>query len=208
MDEESNFMPYGVGSYLGTKKVLAFGWVWKHSPRPLQLNSVGDTVYLPRIFASADIFMDMSMNKQKSDNLTLYTAYTYSDLGNNYLRNVGAMNPSTSVMASASSFNGKGNAYPLIGTGHTFYLQAGYMLPKSLFGERGITLQPYFDVQASQFDKLNSWMHCYNAGVNLLLVGNKAKLSLNYQNRPVFSNTSFEQNARRSAVVLQWQVAI
>lgn len=208
-DEESNFMPYGVGSYLGTKKVLAFGVGMEAQPKAtVQLNNLGDTVYNASIFATADIFMDMPVNKQKSDNLTMYTAYTYSDLGNNYLRNVGAMNPSSSVSPGASSFNGKGNAYPLIGTGHTLYFQAGYMLPKSIFGQRGITLQPYFDVQASQFEKLNSWMHCYNAGVNLLLVGNKAKLSLNYQNRPVFSNTSFEQNARRSAVVLQWQVAI
>jgi hypothetical protein len=63
-------------------------------------------------------------------------------------------------------------------------------------------------VQASKFEKLNDWMTCYNAGVNLLLVGHKAKLSLNYQNRPIFSATDFTKTKRNSAVILQWQIAI
>jgi hypothetical protein len=209
LDEESDLMPYGVGSYLSKKKVLALGAGFEAQPKAtVQINGLNDTVYNTSIFATVDVFVDMPLNKGKTDNFTLYSAYTYSDLGNNYVRNVGAMNPSSSVNSSLGTLGGKGNAYPLIGTGHTIYTQVGYLLPSSWFGKRGITLQPFADVQASQFNKLNSWMHCYNAGVNLLLVGNKAKLSLNYQNRPIFSNTDFTQTARNSAVILQWQVAL
>jgi hypothetical protein len=152
--------------------------------------------------------MDMPINKTKNDDLTYYGAYSYTDFGPNYVRNVGVMNPSTAVNTLNSSFNGAGNAYPLIGSGHTIYNQIGYKLPSRLFGQQGITLQPYVDVQASKFEKLNDWMTCYNAGVNLLLVGHKAKLSLNYQNRPIFSTTDFTKTKRNSAVILQWQIAI
>ena len=162
----------------------------------------------PMVLASVDLFIDMPMNKSKDDNITVYSAYTYMDFGPNYVRNVGVMNPSTGTNALLSSFNGSGNAYPLVGSGHTIYSQIGYKIPSRIFGERGITLQPYLDIQASKFEKLNDWMTCYNAGVNLLLVGNKAKLTLNYQNRPIFSNTDFTQIKRNSAVIMQWQVAI
>jgi hypothetical protein len=208
-DEENNLMPYATGSYLGTKKVLAFGIGMEAQPRAtVNLNTLGDTVYHSMILVTADVFMDMPINKTKNDDLTYYGAYSYTDFGPNYVRNVGVMNPSTAVNTLNSSFNGAGNAYPLIGSGHTIYNQIGYKLPSRLFGQQGITLQPYVDVQASKFEKLNDWMTCYNAGVNLLLVGHKAKLSLNYQNRPIFSTTDFTKTKRNSAVILQWQIAI
>ena len=208
-DEENNMMPYSTGSYLGTKKVVALGVGMEAQPRAtVNLNSTGDTVYHSMVLATADLFVDMPINKTKDDDITYYGAYSYTDFGPNYVRNVGVMNPSTAVNSLNSSFNGPGSAYPLIGSGHTIYNQIGYKLPSRLFGQRGITLQPYLDVQASKFEKLNDWMTCYNAGVNLLLVGQKAKLTLNYQNRPIFSNTDFTQVKRISAVILQWQIAI
>ena len=208
-DEESNMMPYTTGSYLGSKKVLALGMGFEAQPRAtVNLNTAGDTVYHAMVLASADIFLDMPVNKTNDDALSYYGAYSYTDFGPKYIRNVGAMNPSTDVNALQSSFNGAGNAYPLIGSGHTIYNQMAYKLPSRWFGERGITIQAYMDMQASNFEKLNDWMTCYNAGLNFLLVGHKAKLTLNYQNRPIFSNTDFTQIKRNNALILQWQVAI
>jgi hypothetical protein len=45
------------------------------------------------------------------------------------VRNIGANNPATGVDPDEASFNGPGNAYPLVGTGKTFYVQAGFLFP-------------------------------------------------------------------------------
>jgi hypothetical protein len=60
----------------------------------------------------------------------------------------------------------------------------------------------------SKFDRLNSWMGTVDAGMNFLLVGHKAKISLNYQNRPVFDNGTLKQSGRKSGFIIQYQIAI
>jgi hypothetical protein len=58
------------------------------------------------------------------------------------------------------------------------------------------------------FDRLHQGMLQYDAGLNWYINGYRSKLTLNYQNRPVFSSTDLKESDRKSMVVLQFQIAI
>lgn len=207
-DEESNLLPYTQGTYLGAKKVLNVGAGFLAQPKATWHLQNTDTVYNAMWQVNADVYADMPLNKRKDDCFSAYAAYSYYNFGPGFIRNLGVMTPANKVDATKASFNGAGNAYPIVGTGHTIFAQAGYKLPSRLFGTKGFSIMPYTGFQMSKWDRLNSWMGVVDAGVNFLLVGNKAKLTLNYQNRPVFDNTTLKQTSRTSAVILQWQIAL
>lgn len=208
-DKENQLVPYFAGTYLGTKKTINIGAGFEYQPRSnWRRLPNGDTAFHHLLIASADVFVDLPLNKKKNDCFTFYGVYSYMDLGKSYVRNIGIMNPGQSLDINKASFNGTGNAFPMIGTGHTMYFQTGYKLPTHWFGHTGFSIQPYVDVQTSRFDRLQSWGTTYDAGMNLLLVGHKAKISFNYQNRPVFDLQTLSQTERRSAWIIQWQMGI
>lgn len=208
-DKEEKLTPYFPGTYLGTKKIVNIGLGAEVQPQATwNLTAKGDTAFNTMILASADLLADLPLTYKKDDCLTVYTAYSFTDFGKGYVRNIGVMNPANALDVSSASFNGTGNAYPMIGSGHTIYFQAGYKLPSSFFGYSGFSIQPVFDIQSSKYDLLNDWVNTYNVGLNFLLVGSKAKISLNYQNRPIFDSVSLKQTDSRNSVVLQWQIAI
>ncbi len=207
-DEESNLLPYIAGTYLGSKKVLNVGVGFLAQPSATWNLAGTDTVFHPMYQASADVFVDMPLAKSKDDCFTAYAGYSYYNAGPGYIRNLAVMNPATGIDPTKASFNGAGNAFPIIGTGHTILAQTGYKLPSHLFGTTGFSMQPYVGTQMSKFDRLNSWMGTVDAGMNFLLVGHKAKISLNYQNRPVFDNGTLKQSGRKSGFIIQYQIAI
>lgn len=208
-DKEQQLTPYFTGTYLGAKKVVNLGVGFQVQPKATwNLNARGDTLYNTMLLANVDVFADLPLTQKKDDGLTIYGAYSYTNFGQKYLRMTGAMNPGVGLDATRASLNGTGSAYPMIGTGHTIYFQTGYKLPSSFFGGSGFSIQPVFDVQSSKFTYLNGWASTFNSGLNFLLVGNKAKLSLGYQNRPIFDSNTLKQIDRKSAVILQWQIAI
>ena len=119
------------------------------------------------------------------------------------------MNPATGTNSNGS-FNGAGNAFPMYGTGSTLYVQAGYKFRNGLLGNRG-TLQPYACAQYSAFQLLKDPMLMYEAGVNWLIEGHRSKISLNYQDRPIFNLNSLNDyvvTTRRGMVVIQFQISI
>ena len=207
-DEESNLLPYTQGTYLGAKKVLNVGVGFLTQPKAVWHLQNTDTVFNPMWEVSADIYTDMPLNKRKDDCFSAYAVYSYYNFGQGFIRNLGVMNPATKLDATKASFNGAGNAFPIVGTGHSVFVQAGYKLPAHFFGTKGFSIMPYSGFQMSKWDRLNSWMGIVDAGVNFLLVGNKAKITLNYQNRPVFDNSTLKQTSRASAVIVQWQIAL
>jgi hypothetical protein len=99
----------------------------------------------------------------------------------------------------------------MIGTGNTIYGQFGYKFKNNLLPENG-TLQPYFTIQYSQFEKLKDPMILMDGGVNWLIHGTHAgKITLGYQSRPVFEkNTANEyvQTGRKGMAVLQYQISL
>ena len=68
---------------------------------------------------------------------------------------------------------------------------------------------PYVSYQYAAYKRLADDLHYFDAGVNWLLAGQTSKLTLSYQNRPVYSLHADGANrvdSRNSAVVVQYQV--
>ncbi len=212
-DTESNLTPYQTGSYLGKKKVFNIGagfMTQKDAMWNLAENGV-DTVRSSLGLFAVDLFYDRPIDIAKGNAITFYAAYQNSDYGKNYVRNIGAMNPANGVNGNGS-FNGPGSAFPTIGTGDTFFAQGAYLFRRDLLGSCG-TLQPYVSSQYSQFDLLDDPMLMYEGGINWLINGHRTKLSLNYQNRPIFVQDVSEGNGwisndRKGMVVMQFQVSL
>jgi len=211
LESESNQTAYNVGTYLGAKSVFNIGAGFITQRDAMWHLSAGgaDTLRSALRLFAVDVYYDAPLNREKGTALTAYASFSSNDYGQNYVRNVGVMNPETGTDA-AGSVNGPGNAFPMMGTGEVVYGQLGYLLHKDLLGKAG-TLQPYIAGQGAYFDLLADPMYMYEGGVNWLIEGHRAKVSLNYQSRPVFmANPSGEINfaTRRSMVVLQFQIAV
>ncbi len=209
-DQESNAGPGTVGTYLGAKKIFNIGAGFVYQDKAMwNKGTSSDTLYHAMGLWAVDFFWDTPLNRSLGNALTVYGGYFNYDFGKGYLRNVGPMNPANGT-TTKGSFNGAGNAAPLIGTGDTFYLQAGYKFKKNLFGEEFGTLQVYSAVQTSHYNRLRGPMMVVDAGVNWLMHGHNSKFTLNYQSRPIFmpdGSDNFFLSTRRGEWVLQYQVA-
>lgn len=210
LDSEGNAGAGNVGSYLGRKRVFNLGAGLVHQGQAMwRRDAAGDTITQAMNLWAVDVFYDTPLNQATGTALTAYGGYYHYDFGPGYIRNIGAMNPANGVKAGQGSFNGAGNNVPLVGTGSTLYAQAGYLLRRNLLGGLG-TLQPYAQGQWSSYDRLADPMLVWNVGINWLILGNLSKLSVNYQNRPIFNaqpNGDITATARRGEYVLQYQVA-
>lgn len=202
IDKEANLTPYTQGTYLGTKKVLNIGAGFIYQPDALwHANTSGDTITTDMAHFSADIFYDAPAGA-KGQALSLYGSVAHYGFGKNYIRNQATMNPANGN-SNPDILNGSGNGYPAFGTGMTVYAQAGYKLKDSLIGTT--TLMPYIALQYADYDRLNNSMLFVDAGVNWLLTGHTSKLTLSYQNRPLY-NAAGDQLKRLGAFTLQYQV--
>jgi hypothetical protein len=213
-DKESNLTPYFTGTYLGKKRVLNVGVGAVYQAEAMRYTDAGAKLFAPMTLLSADVYYDSYLNKEKQTAITAYVSYSNYNFGHNYLRTSSVMNVANgSTDAGVKKATGVGNAFAMYGTGNVLYAQVGYLLKKNLLGKLG-TLQPVADVTMANYKALNSPMILYDAGINLLLNGHNAKLSLNYQSRPVFtydaaSNSSNEiKSARRGMFVIQYQIFI
>ncbi len=205
-DQESNQTPYNSGTYLGKKDVLTIGTGFITQKGAMWHQEGPQTRFEDLKLWSADVFYEHPLNKAQGNAVTVYADYSITDFGKNYVRNLGVMNPANGVSTTAS-FNGAGNAFPMIVTGSTLFAQAGYLFNKDLLGKMG-TLQPYADIQYSKFDLLKDPMALYEAGLNWLIDGQRAKVSLAYQSRPVYGNSTHTINDRKGMAVAQVQVSI
>lgn len=212
-DKESNQFPYMTGTYLGTKRVLSLGSGFAVQDHAVEYRDVstGPVIQQSSTQFGLDIFMENPLNKEKGTSLTAYAAFLKYDFGPNYLRNTGPMNPANGVN-NQGTFNGPGNNAPLIGTGTVYYAQAGYLMRKDLFGKLG-TLQPYAELNISDFERVENAITTYNIGVNWLQMGHRSKLSFDYQSRPILVEgingwlIANESAKRKGQYVLQYQFA-
>lgn len=210
-DKESNQLPYSAGSYLGKKRVLNIGTGFTYQKNAMWYrNNIGDTISKPLQQFAIDVFYDSYLNKEKQNAVTAYASFLNYNFGPNYIKNAGPMNTANGTVGVAS-FNGAGNAAPLIGTGQVVYAQAAYLFKKDLLGKNG-TLQPYVSGSFANYQKLKDPVLIYDIGVNWIIAGQNSKISLDYQSRPIFTTDSKgdiheTKNARRGQVVLQYQIA-
>lgn len=204
-DQESNVTPYTTGTYLGKKKVfnIGAGFIFQNDAMWRLKDATDPTSILRSNMAhfSSDVYYDAPFG-DKGQAISLYGNYTHYDFGQNYLRNSGAMNPANGN-SNTSILNGAGNAFPMYGTGNVFYAQLGFKMKDDLIWKT--TLMPYFSIQHANYDRLNDAMNFYDLGVNWLLAGHTSKLTLSYQNRPVY-DAAGNLMTLKDAVVAQYQV--
>lgn len=217
-EHESHTTPYMTGTYLGKKKIfnIALGSIIQKNAmwnRP----SVSDSIaYQDMKLFCVESFLDLPLNKEKGTALSAYAGYFLCNYGKNYLRYNGIMNPANaSSLKASNSITGQGptygNAMPMFGTGSTLYTQLAYLLPQKLLGDHG-QLMPYASATLAKFDRLEGKpMNVYNAGVNWLINGHQAKISIDWQNRPTYSidNTgAVSSGVRKNAFTVQYQIFI
>ncbi len=208
-DKEQHATPYMTGTYLGKKKVLNLeaGAIYQKAAtwRTETINSIKDTVYDNMKLASVAMYFDAPLNKEKGSAISAYLGYFYTNYGENYVRDNGIMNPANGLTATGASFNGIGNAYPMFGTGQKLYGQVGYLLPKSILKERG-AIMPYLSGTYSKFQRLNDPTFVWNVGINWFIKDHTSKLTLDYQQRPIYDITTLNVTQHKSSVTLQYQI--
>lgn len=161
LDTESNFLPYKVGSYLGSKKVFNIGAGFYSHPKgsviaDLAGNLTGEDV---TIFG-LDAFYDAPIGK-KGGALTAYALYQNSDYGRDYRL---------------------GTTYE---TGSMIYSQVGYLLP---IKSGKAKFQPYVSYNDRKIEAIDDNATQFALGTNILLSGHHSKLSLEYSTLKYASN--------------------
>ena len=203
-DIESNVLPYTVGTYIGKKRVMNVGTGFYVQPRGIAyLDGAGNVRERSNSVASADFFVDVPLKGENAGAITAYGVYYWWDFGPNNLRNIGIMNPGD--IGSGTSLNGRGNNYPMLGTGNTGYGQLGWLMPWKV---NAIQFQPYILSQMSKFDALNDTMFQFGVGVNMFVQGHNAKVTLEYRNRPIFNTGGNVESRKGNALVLQMHLFI
>lgn len=204
-NQESNLLPYMVGTYVGAKKVFNIGAGFHSNPDGMwHTTAAGDTTTSNIMLFAADAFLDLPLNEDRKDAITAYFAYYNYDFGPNNVRNIGIMNPANGSTVNASL---RGNAFPVLGTGSIIYTQVGYLLPD--FAEK-VRIQPYVAYSTANFEGIMDSngdgvpVNVFDGGVNFFLDGHNAKFTLNYRSRPDFTDVDNVQG--RSEVTLQAMV--
>jgi hypothetical protein len=205
-ENESNKSAYSTGTYLQAKKVFNIGAGFQYQEKAMSDGDAllaGTNLYDMKHWA-VDSFLNLPLNNEGA--ITAYLGYYDYNYGKDYIRNIGANNPTS---GGGSSFNGAGVAFPMIGTGTTWYTQFGYAFKKSKFLSYPMIIQPNIAIQTSNWDALNDQMTVYNFTVNFLMNGNQGrKISLGYQHRPVFDAATITQKEYKGMFVVQYQVSL
>lgn len=215
-EHEGHNTPYMTGTYLGKKKIfnIAVGGMFQKNAMWLR-GEAGDTIYQDMKHFAVESYLDMPLSKEKGTAISAYVGFTNADFGTNYMRYNGIMNPANgSNLSAQNSINGQGptfgNSFPMFGTGKLVYAQLGFLLPSKLLNGHG-QLMPYASTTLADYDRLGPLpTNVYNAGLNWLLNGHKAKISLDWQNRPTYDVTprQITLGERKNTFTLQYQIFI
>jgi len=211
LDKESHTTPYMTGTYLGKKKVfnLEAGFITQSNATWSRETVASDTVYHTMNLFSVAMYYDAPINTEKGNALSAYAGYFDYDYGKGYLRYNGIMNPANGSSNTAAINGSWGNAFPMFGTGNIVYAQVGYLFKKNLLGEGNGTLMPYGSLMSANYDRLKERMNVVDVGVNWFIKGHSSKLTLDYQNRPVYEVRSNDlvKTGNKGQVVLQYQIS-
>ncbi|RED47576.1 porin [Seonamhaeicola aphaedonensis] len=205
-ENESNKSAYQTGTYIQNKKVFNIGAGFQFqsdamSDGDAQLETT--TLYDMSHFA-VDSFLNLPL--VNGDAITAYLGYYDYDFGKDYIRNVGANNPTS---GGGIDFNGSGVGFPMIGTGTTWYMQFGYAFKQTDILNQNVVIQPNIAIQHSNWDKLSDKMTVYDFTINFLVNGSHDnKISLGYQHRPIFDADNFQQKDYKGMAVMQYQISL
>ena len=153
LDAESNFLPYKVGTYLGTKKVFNVGaGFFSHPSGAVIANGSGVLSGEDVSVFGVDAFYDVPVGTQGAA-LTAYALYQNSDYGKDYRL---------------------GTTYE---TGSMIHGHVGYVIP----GKSKTRFQPYISYDDRKIDALNDNATQLGIGANAFFSGHHSKLTLEYQ---------------------------
>lgn len=155
MDEESNFLPFKVGTYLGGKKVFNIGaGFFLHPSGSVSADSVGNLKGEDVSIFAVDVFYDAPLGDDGSA-ITTYATYQSNDYGKNY----------------------KFSAY---GTGSMVYAHLGYVFA----GDKAKTrFQPYVSYGSNSYDAISDNLNVLGIGTNVYMSGHNSKITLEYLNQ-------------------------
>ncbi len=191
LDQESNLLPFRVGTYVGTKKVFNIGAGFYHQAKGTKsVNSNGSIAQHDINLFGIDAYADLPIgDKKKNMALTAYSVFYKYNFGPNYIRTVGIMNPASgfdpAVAANQRSINGFGNNRFFVGTGNIWYTQAGLLLPKTSQTSK-LRIQPFAAYTYKKFDYLDQTGNYFDVGANFFIDGHNAKITPQYSTRPLY----------------------
>jgi hypothetical protein len=203
-ETESNNTSFSRGTYYTDKQVLNLGTGFEFQQDRLASLENGEATGHNFLVYAVDFFWNKPLSKTQA--FSLYGVFLQYDYGPNYLRTTNINNPILSTDPAETSLSGAGLSYPVLGTGHSFHAQAGYYFA---YGEKKGFL-PYAEIQMSDYDALDETGTTYDVGVNWLLRGEKVRLTVNYENRPIYNtrNNRSEITERAGQIVFQSQFSI
>jgi hypothetical protein len=160
LEQESNFLPYKVGTYLGAKRLFNLGAGFFYHPNGsvtldgTELN--GEDV---SIFA-IDAFYDAPVS-DKGGAITAYATFQTNDYGRDYL-------------------------FSAYGTGTMVYGHVGYVFNGDVTKTR---FQPYVSYGSNSYDAVSENRNVFGIGANAYFKGHHSKLTLEYKNESFIENT-------------------
>ncbi|CDF78985.1 conserved hypothetical protein [Formosa agariphila KMM 3901] len=205
LEKENNRGPNFRGTYLGAKKILSLGVGAKYQHDALYSIENTSTNYHDMNLWSADLYWDHPVTSAFVAATSAYIGYFNYDFGPNYLRNIGVNNPAYGMDNGYDNLNGSGNYFPFMGSGESVYAHFGVLFNKMGTQTNWGQLEPYAVIQTSNFDALKENMVIGNLGVSWYLKDHYSKISLDVQNRPIFSNTTYKETDRKYMCILQYQ---
>ncbi|WP_296384258.1 hypothetical protein [Winogradskyella sp.] len=154
LDQESNFLPFKVGTYLGGKKVFNVGaGFFLHPSGSVSLDGTELVAEDVSIFA-VDAFYDAPLGDDGSA-ITAYATFQSNDYGKDYF-------------------------FSAYGTGSMIYSHVGYVFA----GDKAKTrFQPYVSYGTNSYDAVDDNRNILGIGVNAYMSGHNSKLTLEYKNQ-------------------------
>ncbi len=155
LDQESNFLPYKVGSYIGGKKVFNVGAGFFFHPKGSVIaNSTGELEGEDVAIFAVDAFYDAPLGENGSA-ITAYATYQNNDYGENFTL---------------------GQTYE---TGDMIYGHVGYVIPND---NKKTKFQPYASFNTRSIDAIDDNATTFGVGANAYFSGHHSKITLEYLN--------------------------
>jgi hypothetical protein len=153
LDQESNFLPYKVGTYLGSKKVFNVGaGFFLHPKGAVSADGLGELSGEDVSIFAVDAFYDAPLGENGSA-ITAYALAQFNDYGENYTL---------------------GQTYE---TGSMLHAHLGYVIPTN----KTTKFQPYLHYTNRQIDAIDDSANQIGIGANAYFSGHHSKLTLEYQ---------------------------
>lgn len=176
-DQESNKLPYFVGSYFGAKDVFNIGaGFFNHANGAVLLAANGDLIGQNVNIFAVDAFLEKGLGENGAA-VTAYAQYQVNNMGQNYQLGGGSEE---------------------VFSGSVFYTQAGYVLPD--FNDN-FRLQPYGTFTAKQIDAAGA-ANTVGLGANFLLNGHNSKISVEFNSAGLTNGTRRNMITTQAVVFL------